>query len=84
MLLYSSFKQKLGRHPNPSNIKGHFKRHAGRSCIEVKKEVFQRFNSVEFAVVNIPEESFEQIENKIMKDIDIALSQNINLKKIFS
>jgi len=50
----------------------------------VNKEVFQRFHIRKFVVVNIIGESFEQIENKFVKNIETVLSQKLKQKKISS
>jgi len=68
-------RRRLGRNYDPPDPKGYFEGHVWQAFIKAKKEVFQCFNDRALVVVNTTEESFEKIEDRIVKDIETALSK---------
>ncbi|CAF1323302.1 unnamed protein product [Rotaria sordida] len=57
----------------PQHPEGYFDGHVWHAYVKAKKETFERFHDKKIVIVNTAEESFVKIEEKIVKDIEIAL-----------
>jgi nicotinamide/nicotinate riboside kinase len=67
-------RRRLGRNYDPPDPKGYFQGHVWQAYVKAKQDAFERLNQKKFVVVNTTEEPFEKIEEKIVKDIEKALS----------
>ncbi|CAF1335714.1 unnamed protein product [Rotaria sordida] len=57
----------------PQHPEGYFDGYVWHAYVKAKKEMFERFHDKKIVIVNTAEESFEKIEEKIVKDIETAL-----------
>jgi nicotinamide/nicotinate riboside kinase len=66
-------RRRLGRNYDPPDPKGYFQGHVWQAYIKAKNEAFDRLKDKNLVVVNTTEESFDKIEENIVKDIEKAL-----------
>ena len=65
-------RRRLGRNYDPPDPKGYFEGHVWHAFVKAKKEALERFKEGKLVVVNTAEESFEKVEENIVKDIEKA------------
>lgn len=66
-------RRRLGRNYDPPDPENYFQGHVWHAYVKAKNEAIERFNKDKFLVVNTAEQSFEKIEEIIVKDIEKAL-----------
>jgi len=66
-------RRRLGRNYDPPDPKGYFEGHVWQAYIKAKNEAFDLLKDKNLVVVNTTEESFDKIEENIVKDIEKAL-----------
>jgi nicotinamide/nicotinate riboside kinase len=66
-------RRRLGRNYDPPDPENYFQGHVWQAYINAKNDAFQRFNNEKFLVVNTAEQSFDKIEENIVKDIEKIL-----------
>jgi nicotinamide/nicotinate riboside kinase len=66
-------RRRLGRNYDPPDPEGYFEGHVWHAYVKAKKDVFERFNDKNLVIVNTVEQSFDKIEENIVKDIEKAL-----------
>lgn len=67
-------RRRLGRNYDPPDPENYFQGHVWHASVKAKQEVIERFNQGKYLIVNTAEQSFEIIENIIIKDIEKALN----------
>lgn len=68
-------KRRLRRHDYSPAPDGFFEKHVWHAYIKAKKEAFERNKDVGLELVDTTKESFEKIQEKIVKDIETALKR---------
>jgi uridine kinase len=68
-------KRRLERHYDPPNPDGYFEKHVWHAHIQAKKVALERNKDVGLELVDTTKESFETIQDKIIKDIETALKR---------
>ena len=66
-------RRRLQRHYVPPDPPGYFQGHVWDAFVKSKKEALNRFQPCNLAIVNTEDESFESIEQRIVKDIERTL-----------
>jgi uridine kinase len=66
-------KRRLERNYDPPDPDGYFEEHVWSAYIKAKTEAFERNKDVGLELVDTTKESFEKIQEKIIKDIETAL-----------
>jgi nicotinamide/nicotinate riboside kinase len=66
-------RRRLGRNYDPPDPQGYFQGHVWQAFIKAKQDAFERLKEKKLVVVNTTEQSFEKIEENIVKDIEKAL-----------
>ena len=68
-------RRRLGRNYDPPDPKGYFEGHVWHAFVQAKKEALEIFSNKKIVIANTKEESFDKIEEKIVRDIEIALDK---------
>jgi uridine kinase len=68
-------KRRLERNYDPPDPDGYFEGHIWNAYIKAKNEAFQKNKDVGLELVDTTKESFENIQNKIIKDIETTLKR---------
>jgi nicotinamide/nicotinate riboside kinase len=66
-------RRRLGRNYDPPDPKGYFQGHVWQAYVNAKQDAFERLKQKNIVVVDTTVESFEKIEENIVKDIEKAL-----------
>lgn len=72
-------KRRLERNYDPPDPVGYFEGHVWNAYIKAKSEAFQKNKDIELQLVDTTKESFEEIQGKIIKDIESALKRTQKL-----
>ena len=67
-------RRRLTRHYDPPDPPHYFTGHVWNASVQAKEEALRRFDRSSMFVVNTAEESFEQVERRIIDDVHRALS----------
>ena len=70
-------KRRLERNYDPPDPQGYFEEHVWSAYLKAKREVLDRNKDGELELVDTTKESFERIEEKIIKEIEIALKRKL-------
>ncbi|CAF2510017.1 unnamed protein product [Rotaria sp. Silwood2] len=68
-------KRRYERNYDPPDPEGYFEEHVWDAYIKAKKEAFEQNKDVRLEIVDTTKTSFEKIQEKIIKDIEIALKR---------
>jgi nicotinamide/nicotinate riboside kinase len=71
-------RRRSGRNYDPPDPKGYFEGHVWHAYLKAKKEAFEQYNNKKIIIANTIENSFDKLEENIVKDIEIALYQTRN------
>ncbi|CAF1251054.1 unnamed protein product [Rotaria sp. Silwood1] len=66
-------KRRFERIYDPPEPEGYFDGHVWNAYIKAKKEAFEQNKNIRLEIIDTSKESFEKIQEKIIKDIEIAL-----------
>jgi nicotinamide/nicotinate riboside kinase len=68
-------KRRLERNYDPPDPHGYFEEHVWQAYIKAKKEAFETNKYIELELIDTTKESFEKLQDKIIKDIEKTLKR---------